>query len=101
MNEPNSDIKLVVPEARHCNYIYLCVNNVVLDLRLCDGDVLQNDLQPHRHHARHPIDQAGTDVAGHPPLKAQHTVFTERGDTNVWGSSVWASVVRLSSIEVF
>lgn len=77
------------------------MNNVVLDLGLCDGDVLQNDLQPHRHHARHPVDQAGTDVTGHPPLKAQHTVFTETGDTNFWGFSVWASVVRLSSNEIF
>lgn len=56
---------------------YLCVYNVVLDLGLRDGNVLQNDLQPHRHHARHPVDQAGTDVTGHPPLKAQHTRVTE------------------------
>ena len=48
---------------------YLCVNYVVLDLLLCDGDVLENDLQPHRHHAGHPIDQTGADVTGHPPLK--------------------------------
>lgn len=87
--------------SRALNFIYLCVNNVVLDLGLCDGDVLQNDLQPHRHHARHPVDQAGTDVTGHPPLKAQHTAFTETGDTNFWAFSVWASVVRLSSNEIF
>lgn len=48
---------------------YLCVNNVVLDLLLCDRDVLQNDLQPHRHHAGHPVHQAGADVAGHSLLK--------------------------------
>lgn len=47
---------------------YLSVNNVVLDLVLCDGDVLQDELQPHRHHAGHPVDQAGTDLTRHPPL---------------------------------
>lgn len=50
---------------------YLRVNYVVLDLLLCDGDVLQDDLQPHRHHAGHPVDQAGADVTGHPPLEQQ------------------------------
>lgn len=50
---------------------YLCVNYVVLDLLLCDRDVLQNDLQPHRHHAGHPADQAGADVTGHSPLAQQ------------------------------
>lgn len=53
---------------------YLCVNYVVLDLLLCDGDVLQNDLQPHRHHAGHPVDQAGADVTGHPPLEQQEKI---------------------------
>lgn len=47
------------------------MNYVVLDLVLCDGDVLQNDLQPHRHHAGHPVDQAGADVTGHSPLEPQ------------------------------
>lgn len=51
---------------------YLCVNYVVLDLLLCDGDVLQNHLQPHRHHAGHPVDQAGADVTGHPPLEHEN-----------------------------
>ena len=45
------------------------MNDVVLDLLLCDGDVLQDHLQPHRHHAGHPVHQAGADVAGHPPLE--------------------------------
>lgn len=52
-------------------FSYLCVNYVVLDLLLCDGDVLQDHLQPHRHHAGHPVHQAGADVAGHPPLEQQ------------------------------
>lgn len=47
------------------------MNYVILDLVLCDGDVLQNDLQPHCHHACHPVDQAGADVTGHPPLKPE------------------------------
>jgi len=47
---------------------YLRVNDVVLDLLLRDGDVLQDHLQPHGHHAGHPVDQDGADVAGHPPL---------------------------------
>lgn len=58
---------------------YLCVNYVVLDLLLRDGDVLEYDLQPHRHHAGHPVDQAGTDVTGHPPLeqeKIQHLLYS-------------------------
>lgn len=79
---------------------YLCVYNVVLDLGLRDGNVLQNDLQPHRHHARHPVDQAGTDVTGHPPLKAQHTLVTEREDTDLWAFRVCSSVVKVSLIEV-
>lgn len=54
-----------------CSFSYLCVDYVVLDLLLCDGDMLQNDLQPHRHHAGHPVDQAGADVTGHPPLEQQ------------------------------
>lgn len=59
------------------NKRYLCVNYVVLDLLLCDGDVLQNDLQPHRHHTGHPVYQAGADVTGHPPLEQQEKiVFT-------------------------
>lgn len=53
---------------------YLCVNNVVLNLLLCDGDVLQNELQPHRHHAGHPVDQAGTDVTRHPPLEPHRKI---------------------------
>lgn len=58
---------------------YLCVNYVVLDLLLCDGDVLENDLQSHRHHAGHPVDQAGADVTGHPPLeqeKIKHLLYS-------------------------
>lgn len=47
---------------------YLCVDYVVLDLFLCDRDMLQNDLKPHRHHAGHPVHQAGADVTGHSPL---------------------------------
>lgn len=47
------------------------MNYVILDLVLCDGDVLQNDLQPHCHHTCHPVDQAGADVTGHPPLKPE------------------------------
>lgn len=66
----------------------MCVYNVVLDLGLRDGNVLQNDLQPHRHHARHPVDQAGTDVTGHPPLKAQHRQVTQMKDPDLWGFSV-------------
>lgn len=31
--------------------------------------MLQDDLQPHGHHAGHPVDQAGADVGGHPPLE--------------------------------
>lgn len=58
---------------------YLCVDYVVLDLLLCDGDVLQNDLQPHRHHAGHPVDQAGADVTGHPPLEQEkNKAFIQR-----------------------
>lgn len=48
---------------------YLCGDYIILDLLLCDRDVLQNDLQPHGHHAGHPADQAGADVTGHPPLE--------------------------------
>lgn len=51
---------------------YLRVNYVVLDLLLCDGDVLQNDLQPHCHHAGHPVDQTGANVTGHPPLEQEN-----------------------------
>jgi len=29
----------------------LCVDDVMGDLFLCDGNVLQYHLQPHRHHA--------------------------------------------------
>lgn len=47
---------------------YLCVDDVALDLLLGDGDVLQNHLQPHRHHAGHPVHQAGVDVARHAAL---------------------------------
>lgn len=79
---------------------YLCVYNVVLDLGLRDGNVLQNDLQPHRHHARHPVDQAGTDVTGHPPLKAQHTLVTETKNTDLWGFSVCCSTVQVSHIKL-
>lgn len=56
---------------KRCSFSYLCVDYVVLDLVLCDGDVLQNDLQPHRHHAGHPVDQTGADVTGHSPLESQ------------------------------
>lgn len=57
---------------------YLCVNNVVLNLLLCDRDVLQNDLQSHRHHAGHPVDQAGADVARHPPLERKEMFKVQR-----------------------
>lgn len=58
-------------------FCYLRVNYVGLDLLLCDGDVLQNHLQPHRHHAGHPVDQAGADVTGHPPLEQQEKIKPE------------------------
>lgn len=48
---------------------HLRVHQVVLDLLLGHGDVLQDDLQPHGHHAGHPVHQAGADVARHPPLE--------------------------------
>lgn len=50
---------------------YLCGNYVVLYLVWCNWDMVQNDLQPHCHHAGHPVDQAGADVAGHTPLETK------------------------------
>ncbi len=43
--------------------------------------MLQNDLQPHRHHAGHPVDQARADVTGHPPLEQRETIKLYLTDT--------------------
>lgn len=40
--------------------------------------MLQNDLQPHGHHAGHPVHQAGTDVGGHAPLEQSRRAVSKQ-----------------------
>lgn len=58
--------------------LYLCADDVALDLLYGNWDVLQNDLQPHGHHTGHPVHQTGADVARHAPLETTRDENTVR-----------------------
>lgn len=64
--------------------VYLCVNDVVLDLVLGNWVVFQNDMQPHRHHTGQPVDQTGINFCRHPPLH-KHAVHSTQLLTCITG----------------